>query len=148
VGAVNTVSTVSTAVHWHTAQLLCFEVALLVYAYCIAAHMLIHCTLRYLLQQAAGHELRGLCHYANAGVQDLHFAPTCLIDYKGFRLVCAAVLPLGPHSLVSGSPDGGRTVTPVRDPQAAKLLSLACHRLNLRSHICRGETVYSGAGKL
>jgi Clustered mitochondria len=118
--------------------------------------MLIQCTLYYamythvvthLMQQAAGHELRGLCHYANAGVQDLHFAPTCLIDYKGFRLVCAAVLPLGPHSLVSGSPDGGRTVTPVRDPQAAKLLSLACHRLNLRSHVCRGETVYSGAGK-
>jgi Clustered mitochondria len=107
----------------------------------------LHTTPCYLLQQAAGHELRGLCHYANAGVQDLHFAPTCLIDYKGFRLVCAAVLPLGPHSLVSGSPDGGRTVTPVRDPQAAKLLSLACHRLNLRSHICRGATVYSGAGK-
>jgi Clustered mitochondria len=102
----------------------------------------IYCT------QAAGHELRGLCHYANAGVQGLHFAPTCLIDYKGFRLVCAAVLPLGPNSLVSGSPDGGRTVTPVRDAQAAKLLSLACHRLNLRSHICRYETVYSGAGKI
>ncbi|KAG5175597.1 CLU domain-containing protein [Tribonema minus] len=95
--------------------------------------------------KAAGHELRGHSYYAHAGVAGLHFSPMCILDYKGFRMVCAAQLPLGAATLISGSSDGGINVVGVGDAEVARVLEEAAARLRLRPHPCRGTTVYSGA---
>lgn len=65
---------------------------------------------------------------------------------QGFRMVCAAQLPLDAHTLVSGSRDGGRTVVAAPPAVSTALLGVA-ERLRLRPHLCRGVTVYAAAGK-
>ena len=44
-------------------------------------------------------------------IADLHFPFMCLVDYRGYRLICMSVLPIdSDRSLVYGSDDGGQTV--------------------------------------
>ncbi|CAM9859639.1 unnamed protein product, partial [Chrysoparadoxa australica] len=84
--------------------------------------------------KAAGHELKNTCRYAECNIEGLNFAPMILIDYRGFRLVAQAMLPLGPNTLKSGSCDGGRTVH-ADDKDLLIRLRLAAERLCLREHI-------------
>ena len=63
---------------------------------------------------AAGHELRGLDFFLSAvndcHIADLHVPMGATVDYRGFRLLAVALLPLHSNSLVIGSDDGGVTV--------------------------------------
>ncbi len=38
--------------------------------------------------KVAGHDLRGLTHYFECGIEDLCVPLTMLLDYRGFRLIC------------------------------------------------------------
>eukprot|EP00936_MAST-01D_sp_MAST-1D-sp1_P002903 g2903.t1 len=59
--------------------------------------------------KAAGHDLRGATHFAKVGAVEV--ALMSVIDYRGFRIVAQALLPIEPsRSLMLGSSDGGRTV--------------------------------------
>ncbi|CAM9742313.1 unnamed protein product, partial [Ectocarpus sp. 4 AP-2014] len=87
--------------------------------------------------KAAGHELRGASEYLRTGV-GLYVPPMCLLDYKGFRMLAQAHLPLGETSLKMGTNDGGRTVLndcPILDRRTA----MAAKALGLRAHIVGGR---------
>lgn len=59
--------------------------------------------------KVAGNELRGLIAYFGAGVEGLSFPLTCLIDFKGYRLVASTLLPIdGSKTLVYGSSNAGK----------------------------------------
>jgi len=60
--------------------------------------------------KAGGLELQGLMCWQSTMPEGLRFPMMCLIDYKGFRLIASAVLPIGRDTLRYGSADGGRTV--------------------------------------
>jgi len=57
--------------------------------------------------KAAKHELRGLIYYASVGVEGLHFPLMCLVNYKGFRIIAEALLPINKETIVYGSSHGG-----------------------------------------
>ncbi|CAN0006259.1 unnamed protein product, partial [Hapterophycus canaliculatus] len=83
--------------------------------------------------KAAGHELRGASEYLKTGV-GLCVPPMCLLDYKGFRMLAQAHLPLGTASLKMGTNDGGRTV--LNDcPHLDRRTAEAASALGLRAHI-------------
>ncbi|CAM9443280.1 unnamed protein product, partial [Ectocarpus fasciculatus] len=89
--------------------------------------------------KAAGHELRGASEYLSTGV-GLCVPPMCLLDYKGFRMLAQAHLPLGATSLKMGTNDGGRTVLndcPILDKRTA----MAAKTLGLRAHIGPGDWI-------
>ena len=60
--------------------------------------------------KAAGNDLRCVQHYLNTHTKGLNVAMQALIDFRGFRLLAQAVLPLASGSLVMGTNDGGRTI--------------------------------------
>jgi hypothetical protein len=43
------------------------------------------------------------CFRASSNIPGLHFPLSCMIDYKGFRVLASAVLPLSKGSLCYGS---------------------------------------------
>jgi hypothetical protein len=83
--------------------------------------------------KAAGHDLKGLKAYFNAGVPLLHFPLVCLVDYMGFRLVAISLLPIGSDTIVYGSSDAGRSVH-ASDAKFNSAMELAAERLNIRGH--------------
>ncbi|CAM9490420.1 unnamed protein product [Pylaiella littoralis] len=90
--------------------------------------------------KAAGHELRGASEYLKTGV-GLCVPPMCLLDYKGFRMLAQAHLPLGARSLKMGTDDGGKTVlndSPALDEKAAR----AAKALGLRAHVVGGRQAW------
>ncbi|CAM9754308.1 unnamed protein product, partial [Scytosiphon promiscuus] len=87
--------------------------------------------------KAAGHELRGASEYLKTGV-GLCVPPMCLLDYKGFRMLAQAHLPLGTASLKMGTNDGGRTV--LNDcPDLDRRTAQAASALGLRAHVVGGK---------
>eukprot|EP00904_Undaria_pinnatifida_P000353 jgi/Undpi1/10318/HiC_scaffold_28.g12769.m1 len=97
--------------------------------------------------KAAGHELRGASEYLRTGV-GLCIPPMCLLDYKGFRMLAQALLPLSSTSMKMGSDDGGRTVLN-SCPKLDRFTAAAAKQLGLREHIVGGrlrqEKVRDGA---
>lgn len=84
--------------------------------------------------KAAGHDMKSVVHYFEAGVEALRFPLMALIDYRGFRMTAQALLPLGKDSLKYGSSDAGRTVHK-DDPEINELIKTAAVSLNIRSHV-------------
>jgi hypothetical protein len=66
-------------------------------------------------------------------VDGLFVSLQTVIDYRGSRLVAAAVLPLTADSLIYGSADGGINVHD-SEPEMSKLMKTVATRLNLRGH--------------
>jgi hypothetical protein len=64
-----------------------------------------------------------------------------VVDFHGYRLLAASLLPLGKHTLVYGSEDGGRTIR-ADHPEANNKMQLLGKSLNLQ-----GENVRSGVGR-
>eukprot|EP00752_Nemacystus_decipiens_P004466 g4078.t1 len=90
--------------------------------------------------KAAGHELRGASEYLRTRV-GLCVPPMCLLDYKGFRMLAQAHLPLGSSSLKMGTNDGGRTV--LNDsPTLNRRTAEAGRALGLRAHIVGGRQAW------
>jgi hypothetical protein len=83
--------------------------------------------------KVAGHDLKGVKCYFNAGVPMLRFPLVCLVDYMGFRLVAMSLLPIDRSTLVYGSSDAGKVVH--ADDQAFNdAMAMAAEKLNLRTH--------------
>jgi hypothetical protein len=82
------------------------------------------------IMKATGHELKGLMEYMDCRVAGLHFPLAVLVDYRGYRLIAEAILPVGRDTLVYGSADGGTNIHAdhphmnARMKTAAKILNL------------------------
>jgi hypothetical protein len=87
--------------------------------------------------KTAKHELRGLQLFMNLTLEQrvppqMHFPLTAVIDWRGFRVLASAVLPIARDSLVYGSADAGQTVQ--ADPAIAPWMEAAGRLLNLKVH--------------
>ncbi|KAI9179219.1 hypothetical protein H9P43_005882 [Blastocladiella emersonii ATCC 22665] len=76
----------------------------------------------------ATHELQGVSAIASVA-SDLHTPLMCVVDYKGFRLVCSAAVPLNATSTLVLDLSTGRA-----DVSALEKLSEAFAPLRLREH--------------
>jgi hypothetical protein len=88
--------------------------------------------------KVAGHDLRGLTHYFECGIEDLCVPLTMLLDYRGFRLICQAVMPISQDTICYGSSDGGEHVHG-SDIELYEKLCRAAKMLNLKPHLCRNS---------
>lgn len=87
--------------------------------------------------KTAKHELRGLQLFMNLTLErrvpaQMHFPLTAVIDWRGFRVLASAVLPIARDSLVYGSADAGQSVQ--ADPAIAPWMEAAGRLLNLKVH--------------
>jgi hypothetical protein len=64
----------------------------------------------------------------------------CLIDYRGFRLIAVAKLPINKETLIIGSNDSGSTILN-SDPEIAQQMQKLAKILNLKGH--RAESANS-----
>lgn len=46
----------------------------------------------------------------STGVRQLHIPLSCIINYRGYRLLVNALLPVTEDTLISGSRDAGKTI--------------------------------------
>ena len=90
--------------------------------------------------KAAGHELRGLSqvYRSVSSIDGLHVPLCCLIDYRGFRLIAVARLPISKATIVYGSDDGGRNIYNESSLLNKKMEKVA-QILNLESHQVRDK---------
>lgn len=66
--------------------------------------------------KAAGHDLLAANHYFSNCPPGLHIAPQAIIDYKGFRMLAQALLPIDRSTLKIGTMDGTVKSTKCDDP--------------------------------
>lgn len=85
---------------------------------------------------------RGIMEYMDCQLPGLCFPLVALIDYMGYRLMAASILPIDRSTLVYGSQDGGRTIASQRDEAVARLVARAAARLRVAQHVLR-----DGAGR-
>lgn len=85
-------------------------------------------------QKACGHELKSMAAYFDCRIPGLHVPLSCLIDYRGHRMLALSILPIDRQTLRYGSDDGGRTVHDDQ-PLLAKKLREAAALLNLAPHL-------------
>jgi hypothetical protein len=78
-------------------------------------------------------EMLGADRYWGTFQDLLHYPLMCLIDFKGFRMLAMAVLPISHDTIVYGSDDGGRTVH-TDDEKVNAVMKLVGERLNLKGH--------------
>ncbi len=85
--------------------------------------------------KVAGNELRGLISYFGTGVEGLSFPLMCLLDFKGYRLVCSSLLPINKETtLVYGSSNAGRVFVN-SCPELYEKATEASRLLNLKPHL-------------
>jgi len=87
--------------------------------------------------KTAKHELRGLQLFMNLTLERrvpplMHYPLTAVIDWRGFRVLASAVLPITRDSLVYGSADAGVSVR--ADADVAAWMETAARLLNLKPH--------------
>jgi hypothetical protein len=61
---------------------------------------------------------------------------SCLVDYRGRRVLAVAMLPLSKETLVQGSADGGRTVLNT-DVELDSIMARVADSLHLAPHLVR-----------
>ena len=91
--------------------------------------------------KSAAKELSGLIAVAGAGIPGLCVPLTCLVEFRGWRLFAAAMLPVGPGdaTLRYGSSDAAKTIKKT-SPYVNGLMRSLGHHLNLASHpVGRGD---------
>lgn len=85
--------------------------------------------------KAAGHELKGLQAMYQGGIAlNLNFPLMAVIDYRGYRVVAEALLPISKETIIYGSSDAGNTVhnsDPIFNDKMAQIAAL----LNLKGHL-------------
>lgn len=86
--------------------------------------------------KSAKHEFNSIVVVNNLRWQgvsrSLRVALTTIIDFRGFRLSCQALLPIGKNTLVYGSDNGG--TTHLDDAEFRTELSKVCDKLNIKPH--------------
>lgn len=75
--------------------------------------------------------MRGNISYSSTGVEGLHYPIMCVLDYKGFRLVCSSVLPINKDTLVYGTSNAGKTMVN-KSPDLYEAVRRASMILNLK----------------
>eukprot|EP01129_Flabellula_baltica_P000456 TRINITY_DN10464_c0_g1_i1.p1 TRINITY_DN10464_c0_g1~~TRINITY_DN10464_c0_g1_i1.p1 ORF type:complete len:1958 (-),score=323.32 TRINITY_DN10464_c0_g1_i1:16-5889(-) len=96
-------------------------------------------------RKVAGHDLKGLVAYFQAQVEGLHVPLSCIIDYRGYRILAQSIIPIkGDSTLQYGSSDGGKTIINT-NPELSLKMSIAARKLNLKEHIVNGVLLYSAA---
>lgn len=83
--------------------------------------------------KAFSHELKGVEYYMQAPVSEIHYPLLARIDFKGFRVIAIALLPINKDTLVFGSADGGKTVLGGSEIVSNMMRDIGSH-LNLRLH--------------
>lgn len=83
--------------------------------------------------KCGGHEFKSFMELADCRVQGLHFPLIVIIDYRGFRLLCQSVLPIGADTLIYGSSDGGKNIV-ASDPEMNRRMKRVAKTLNLAGH--------------
>eukprot|EP00753_Platysulcus_tardus_P018257 PLAT6799.1.p1 GENE.PLAT6799.1~~PLAT6799.1.p1 ORF type:complete len:1510 (+),score=553.32 PLAT6799.1:376-4530(+) len=83
--------------------------------------------------KAARHDLKGARAYLQANVRKLRTPLMALLDFRGFRLMASALLPLSSGSLAYGSDDQGRTVH-MDNPELNQLMAEAAAVINIKAH--------------
>jgi hypothetical protein len=84
-------------------------------------------------QKAASNELRAMNALGSCNISHLHSALSALIFYRGHCVIAVAHLPIDNTTIVSGSPDGGRTWFD-SSPHMQQMFADAGQRLNLCAH--------------
>jgi hypothetical protein len=84
--------------------------------------------------KVAGNELHGLISYFGTDVEGLSFPLMCLLDFKGYRLVCSSLLPIAKDTLVYGTSNAGRVFVN-SCPELYDAATEASRRLNLKPHL-------------
>lgn len=86
--------------------------------------------------KSAKHEFNSIVVVNNLRWQgvtrSLRVALTTIIDFRGFRLSCQALLPIGKNTLVYGSDNGG--TTHLDDPGFRTEMAKVCDKLNIKAH--------------
>ena len=86
--------------------------------------------------KSAKHEFNSIVVVNNLRWQgvsrSLRVALTTIIDFRGFRLSCQALLPIGKNTLVYGSDNGG--TTHLDDPGFRTEMAKVCDKLNIKPH--------------
>lgn len=92
--------------------------------------------------KAMGHEMKSVNAYFKCDIADLHVALQALIDYKGFRMVAQAFLPIDDKkTLIIGSPDGVQSAVQQKQQQTdCETLAI----IKSRSHRDVGKKLPSG----
>jgi hypothetical protein len=80
--------------------------------------------------KSPAHELNALIELMDCKVPGLRFPLMAVIDYCGFRASAQSILPIGPDTLVYGSPNGGETLIQL-DAELAAAIESAASRLRL-----------------
>ena len=88
----------------------------------------------------AGNALRALRSVAGVDRAGVMGSMVTLVDYRGFRVRCVAVLPIDADTLVYGSTDWGRTVRASSTAYNSAIRALA-QQLNLKPHVVGGTTI-------
>ncbi|KAL6066162.1 Clu domain-containing protein [Balamuthia mandrillaris] len=90
--------------------------------------------------KASAHDLKSLLRFYAAasaihreGEKKLNVPLTCLVDFRGYRLFCCAVVPISSYTLVYGSGDGGNTIHSDCE-EFTKKVAEVCKILNLQPH--------------
>ncbi|KAL7750789.1 hypothetical protein RI367_003746 [Sorochytrium milnesiophthora] len=86
-----------------------------------------------------GHEMLGInqlygAEDAAGRSSDLHTALMCLVDYKGFRIVACAIMPLAADKTLVLDLSCTDSPSPLLDMTSIDRLNDACARLNLKEH--------------
>ncbi|PRP86399.1 hypothetical protein PROFUN_05318 [Planoprotostelium fungivorum] len=99
--------------------------------------------------KAAKNELKGLEAHSSRYVEGLHYPMMALVDYKGYRVIALAILPIDKGTLRYGSDDGGMNVH-AEDEELNEKMELAGKRLGLCGHVTgtRQKKVIYGPGDI
>eukprot|EP01087_Luapelamoeba_hula_P011123 TRINITY_DN2996_c0_g1_i1.p1 TRINITY_DN2996_c0_g1~~TRINITY_DN2996_c0_g1_i1.p1 ORF type:complete len:1244 (-),score=201.79 TRINITY_DN2996_c0_g1_i1:41-3772(-) len=84
--------------------------------------------------KAAAHDLKAAVQIFNTNTADLQTPLMCIVDYRGYRLLCSSKVPLGSNTMKLGSNDGGRTLKDDCAELRNKVKNV-CRVLNLKKHI-------------
>ncbi|EGG13871.1 hypothetical protein DFA_11632 [Cavenderia fasciculata] len=84
-------------------------------------------------QKSASLEIKGINFLMENASELLRFPLMAIIDYRGYRLLAIARLPINKNTIVYGSHDGGATVHD-KDPEVSKEMERIAKILNLRGH--------------
>lgn len=91
--------------------------------------------------KTGAHELRGIMHYSSLRVSGLHFPLMLVMDYKGFRLVAEALLPINKETICYGSSDGGESVHASGETLCLMMKTVG-QELHLAPHLVKDKMLY------
>lgn len=86
--------------------------------------------------KTGGHELKAIINLLSLSpkhTQRVHFPMMAVVDYRGFRLLAEALLPISNDSCVYGSPDGGINMY-ASDKTFNESISCLAEQLNIAEH--------------